>query len=59
MVGNDPVCDIQGAAAVGMDTWYIRSGLSPADATPAGDVPATYRQERMDLKKLRKALMND
>ncbi len=31
MIGNDPVCDVGGAKAVGMDAVYIRSGLSPKE----------------------------
>lgn len=29
MIGNDPVCDINGAAAAGLDTLFIKSDLSP------------------------------
>lgn len=29
MIGNDPKCDIEGAAAVGFDTCYIHSDISP------------------------------
>ena len=29
MIGNDPVCDINGAEQLGMDTLYIKSNLSP------------------------------
>lgn len=29
MIGNDPLCDVGGAEAVGMDAVYIRSALSP------------------------------
>ncbi len=54
MIGNDPANDIAGAAAVGMDTCYIHSALSPK---PEGKVIATYRQNAMDLKKLRKTLL--
>ncbi len=37
MVGNDGVCDIQGAKAVGLSTLYIHSNLSPPKAVPAAD----------------------
>ena len=57
MVGNDPVCDAAGAKAAGMDVWYIRSALSPADAPPPEAVAADYRQTGMDLKRLRRALL--
>ena len=49
MIGNDPVCDIAGAAAVGMDTWYIRSALSPKEPAELPAAP-TYRQPHMDLR---------
>ena len=29
MIGNDPECDINGAKAVGLDTLFIKSNLSP------------------------------
>ena len=50
MVGNDPVCDGQGARAVGMNAWVIRSGISPRG------VREGYDQEGMDLRKLSKIL---
>jgi putative hydrolase of the HAD superfamily len=49
MIGNDPLCDGEGAKAVGMDAYVIRSALSPRDATG-------YDQEGMDLRKLRSLL---
>lgn len=45
MIGNDGVCDIQGAQAVGLATCYIRSNLSPKEPLPAAD----YVLEQMDL----------
>ncbi len=53
MIGNDPANDIAGAAAVGMDTCYIHSALSPRWE---GEVLATCRQDSMDLRKLRRTL---
>ena len=50
MIGNDPVCDGQGARAVGMNTWVIRSGISPRG------VREGYDQEGMDLRRLSKIL---
>lgn len=58
MVGNDPLCDAAGAKAVGMDAWYIRSGLSPRDAPPTEAVEADYRQHGTDLRALRRALLS-
>ena len=37
MIGNDPVCDIAGAAAVGMDAVYIHSALSPRGPEGTGN----------------------
>ena len=50
MIGNDPVCDGQGARAVGMNAWVIRSGISPRE------IRSGYDQEGMDLRKLSKIL---
>lgn len=46
MVGNDGVCDIEGARAVGLSTVYIRSNLSPCGPLPDAD----YVLEKMDLR---------
>lgn len=46
MIGNDAKSDIEGAKAVGMDTYYIYSNLSPqGEKAPA----ANYVQSGMDL----------
>ncbi len=58
MVGNDPVCDVSGAKAAGMDAWYVRSGLTPRDAPPADAVEAEYRQQGTDLRAVRRALLS-
>lgn len=50
MIGNDPVCDGQGARALGLDAWVIRSNISPRD------IREGYDQEGMDLKKLKHIL---
>lgn len=50
MIGNDPRCDGEGARAVGMETWIIRSALSPREC--AGG----YDQQGMDLRKLQRRL---
>lgn len=52
MVGNDGVCDIQGAQAVGLSTLYIRSNLSPDEPLP----PAQYVIPEMDLEAVRRVL---
>ena len=54
MIGNDPACDVRGAATVGMDAVYLHSNLSPAFDPSA---PAVLRMEGMDLRGLRKRLL--
>ena len=34
MVGNDPICDIQGAKKMGLDTVYFKTETSPQDIVP-------------------------
>ncbi len=54
MVGNDGVCDILGAKAVGLRTFYIRSAISPVnEPTP----PADWVLEEMDLHRAREILL--
>ncbi len=53
MVGNDGVCDIRGARAVGLSTVYLRSNLSPREPTPEAD----YALGEMDLRRVREILM--
>lgn len=49
MIGNDARCDIAGAAAAGMDTYYIHSNISPECET----LPeATYCQMEMDMARV-------
>lgn len=52
MIGNDGLCDIQGARAVGLATLYIRSNISPNEPLPAAD----YVLEEMDLHRVRNIL---
>ena len=52
MIGNDGVCDIQGARAVGLSTLYIRSNISPKEPLPEAD----YVLEEMDLDRVRAIL---
>ncbi|MBQ1775441.1 MAG: hypothetical protein IIZ95_03775, partial [Erysipelotrichaceae bacterium] len=53
MIGNDPICDIEAALAVGMDAYYIHSNLSPKGLSTK---KATYVMEGMDLKSLRRQI---
>lgn len=52
MIGNDGVCDIQGAQAVGLGTIYLRSNLSPDEPLPQAD----YVLEQAGLWRLRDIL---
>ena len=52
MIGNDGVCDIQGAQAVGLSTLYIRSNISPKEPLP----PADYVFEEMNLSRVQDIL---
>ena len=54
MIGNDPICDLGGAARVGMDAVYIHSGLSPRTSLSSGAVLAL---PQMDLRSLRRRLL--
>ncbi len=54
MVGNDPVADIGGARAVGLDTLYIHTNLSPQiDKMPE----CTYLIDDGDTEKMRDYLL--
>jgi len=48
MVGNDGICDIEGARAVGLSTIYVHSNLSPQEPLPQ----ASYVLEAMNLQKV-------
>ena len=52
MIGNDGVCDIQGAKGVGLSTLYIRSNISPDEPLPEAD----YVLEEMNLHRVRDIL---
>ena len=52
MIGNDGVCDIQGARSVGLSTLYIHSNLSPEEPMPEAD----YVLKEMDLHRVRTIL---
>ena len=59
MIGNDMDTDIAGAGNVGMDSFYIRSGISPREQTGAGTagVHADYTMEKMNLRILLNRLL--
>ena len=52
MIGNDGVCDVQGAKAVGLSAVYIRSNLSPQEPLPRAD----HVLESMDLRRVGRIL---
>ena len=55
MIGNDGVCDIQGAKDAGLATLYIRSNLSPDEPLPSADVVL----EEMNLRRVRDILTSE
>ena len=55
MIGNDGLCDIAGAKAVGLSTVYIRSNISPIEPLPEAD----FVLETMDLHKLKRILTSE
>ena len=50
MIGNDPICDGDGARRVGLNAWVIRSNISPRELREG------YDQQGMDLRKLSRLL---
>lgn len=56
MIGNDLDSDIAGAKRVGMDTFYIHSGISLKSGRPSD---ADYSMMKMDLRSLRRRLLCD
>ena len=55
MIGNDGVCDIEGAKNVGLSTLYVRSNISLKEELPEAD----YVLKEMDMEKIRKILMEE
>ena len=56
MIGNDPVCDVEGAIRAGMDAFYIHSNLSPRPRPELAALPVAGSLPRMDLRALRRLL---
>ena len=52
MIGNDAVCDIEGAQAMGLHTLYIRTDVSPEEPLPKAD----YSLREMDMSKVQEIL---
>ena len=53
MVGNDGICDIEGAKRAGLATVYVHSDISPAEDAPDAD----YVLLQMDMAQIRKILL--
>ena len=49
MIGNDYICDIEGASNVGLDSLYLHSNLSPEIK---GKLKSTYSIMEMDISKI-------
>lgn len=55
MIGNDGICDIEGARRMGLSTVYIRSNLSPEEEIPQADAVL----EEMDMERLTEILLEE
>lgn len=55
MIGNDNECDVKGAKAAGLDTFYIHSNISP-EVKDFSTVESTYLLKKMDLYQVKKIL---
>ena len=55
MIGNDAVCDIQGAQSVGLSTLYIRTDVPPEEPLPKAD----YALKQMDMKRVKEILTQE
>ena len=49
MIGNDYICDIEGASNVGLDSLYLHSNLSPEIT---GNLKSTYSIMEFDITKI-------
>lgn len=60
MIGNDRQTDIAGARAVGMDTLYLHTALTPADQAPADPkaLPGRYEFEGEDWRALTRLILS-
>lgn len=56
MIGNDSICDIDGAKSVGLSSLYIHSNLSPEIT---GHVDSTYTLMDMNLRNVIKTIINN
>lgn len=54
MVGNDGVCDIEGAKKAGLSTLYVHTEISPKEDPPKAD----YVLDHMDMKRITNILLS-
>lgn len=54
MIGNDYICDIEGASNAGLDSLYIHSNLSP---DIKGKLKSKYSVMKMDISKVMKLIV--
>lgn len=54
MIGNDYICDIEGASNVGLDSLYMHSNLSPEIKT---DLKSKYTIMNVDIEKISKLII--
>lgn len=54
MIGNDGICDIEGAKEAGLAALYVHSNLSPEEDAPNAD----YLLEEMDPEKMTEILLS-
>ena len=55
MVGNDGVCDIEGAKNAGLATLYVRTEISPKEELPGAD----HVLKKMDMKLMTRILLTE
>lgn len=55
MVGNDGVCDIEGAKNAGLATLYVRTEMSPKEELPGAD----HVLKKMDMKLMTRILLTE
>lgn len=55
MIGNDGICDIQGAKQAGLHTLYVRSNISPKEDMPDAD----YILKQMDMNQIKEILLSE
>ena len=53
MVGNDGICDIEGAKRAGLSTLYVHSDISPEEDAPEAD----FVLEQMEMERIAEILL--